>query len=156
MSHLLSSNPEERARAVAFLVRRLMAEHRVSDTDLAEKLGRSRQRVEKQLSEGRLYLDDLLVLERMLPGLMAELASPIGMRVSPDLGVGSARDLIAAIGDVIQGVGATASTTAAAMPDGIDGPEALAIGKQIRRAISALGTLEASVAAAVTMTRSRR
>lgn len=146
---LTSKNPEERARAVCYLVRRLLAEASVSDTAAAAQLGRSRQRFEHQLTEGRLYLDDLLALEPLIPGLAAELLAPLGLRVIPDRAAGSVTDILAALGAVMQGAGATAATTAAALPDGIDGVEAQAIDKECRQIIAALGTLQASVAAAV-------
>lgn len=149
---LLSANPEERETTLRAIVRRALADGHTSDTDAARALGRSRQRFERQLRDDETAgprLADLVVLERLCPGLVGELVRPLGLRVAPEVAAGAATDVMVALAAAMNALAKVTTDTTEALADGIDGAEAHRIIKGCAKVREKAGAIEASVAAAV-------
>jgi hypothetical protein len=136
-----------RGLAVSFLVRRNLAAASVSHTAAAELLGVSRQRFEKLLDEGLLQAGDLLALEDMAPGLIAEWLKG-KFKVTPERAAGTPRDIMGELGDVMASVGVLAAETAKALEGGITHAEAQGIVRGCEAIRREVGELEGAVNAA--------
>lgn len=153
MNSLLSPNPEEREEAVRHLVRRLLSEASCPVTQVAKKLGRTRQLLDKQLADdgdSYLRLSDLgPLVAHIIPELLDELAAAVNRRVVPADRAGNVDAIVEAIGATLSTSGELAQTTMEALRDGrVDGPEALKIGRAASRVVAAVGGVEACVGAA--------
>jgi hypothetical protein len=137
-----------RGLAVSFLVRRKLAEASVSHTAAAEVLGVSRQRFERLLDEGLLGAGDLLEIEGIVPGVIADWLKG-KYRVTPERAPGTARDILGELGDVMAKVGALAGEATAAIADGVTPAEAAAVVKRCDEIRTEVGQLEAAVMSSV-------
>jgi hypothetical protein len=147
-----SPNPEEREAGLRRLVRRLLAEAGVPDAEAARQLGRPRQMLERQLSDDEhvyLRLSDLVVLERLAPGIADALLRSIGLRVAPERLGATAGDVLCALGGAMRAVAGAATEVTEDLPGGIDGAEAARIDRACEAIRRAVADLQASVRAAV-------
>jgi plasmid maintenance system antidote protein VapI len=137
-----------RGLAVSFLVRRKLAEASVSHTAAAEVLGVSRQRFERLLDEGLLAAGDLLALEDVAGGIVADWLKG-RFKVTPERAAGTPRDIMGELGDVMASVGGLVAETTRALADGITHAEAAGIVRGCEAIRREVGELEGAVNAAV-------
>lgn len=147
---LTSENRRRRAQALEVVVRRLQSESAVSWETIADALGISRTALMKALERGLLRASDLVILDALLPGVLAELARGRGQRLLPDVTSRATQE------DVLQAATATLGQaadvvreTTKALAGGISDGEARLIGREICEAREAMNELEARVEAAV-------